>query len=140
MLRKILIYNFLLMNTMLFLTQLFWVYFVIIWLSVLFNKKFFKKALKEFEDSYLIIFFSWMITLFLGLYTVMHSNTYDSSVEIIISIIWWIALVKWTFLLLFPQITKKMTISMKWWIKILPLLWPIYIWVWAYLIYNGFFL
>ena len=128
------------MNTMLFLTQLFWVYFVIIWLSVLFNKKFFKKVLKEFENSYTIIFFSWMIALFLGLYTVMHSNTYDSAVETIISVIWWIVLVKGVSIMLFPKTMQKMLISMKWWIKILPLLWPVYIWVWLYLIYNGFFL
>lgn len=137
----LLFFNFLAMNTpVLFLTQLFWVMLTIMWISLLFNGKFFKNMVKDFSKSETIVYISWLIAFVFGFYVITNTNSFESSILTILTILWWLITIKWILLIIFPKQMQKLALKMKWALRLSPLYWVIYIILWLLLIYNWFFL
>lgn len=84
-------------------------YFLIIGLSILLNKKTYKKLVKELsKDPGLLNFVFGFITLIIGILMVVAHNQWDNFPQILVSLYGWIALIKGATLLIFPNIYKKL--------------------------------
>jgi len=92
----------------LFLFKAIGLHFLIIGLSVVLNKKVYKKLIKELaKEPSLLNFIFGFITLIVGILMVLAHNTWSSFPEILVSLYAWIALIKGTTLLVFPTLYKK---------------------------------
>ena len=80
-------------------------------LGFILNKKYYKDVFSDMVKSKLFMFFGWYIALVLGFVIVLFFDTVSVSKEGFVSLLGWMALVKWIIIILFPKFFLGMTKS-----------------------------
>ena len=128
------------METSLQLAQIIGPFFIIVWLSMLFNWKNLSKIFLELLESKAM---SWTLSFFmiiLWLIMITIHNIWIKDWTVIITILWWIILVKWSFIMLFPNFMLNLS---KFFLEkcknIFYVAWILRILIWVYLINIAYF-
>ena len=113
--------------------------FIVLALSLVINASLYKSFLNNAWKDQFILFFAWFISFIIGMLMVLYHNKWEWNWFVIITILWYLAVIKWISLILFPNstlnITKKMKISK----GLIKLIWLVYLMVWFYLTYLWYF-
>jgi len=100
------------MNISIFFAQMLGIMFIVLGLSMVFNKKFTTLAIDEITKNHGIIWLAGLITLMLGSTMVILNNIWTSGLPLFITILGWLTLIKGATILIFPNFTfsyyKKM--------------------------------
>lgn len=99
---------FCIMETAVLIAKIGAIFYLAIGLGVLFNPSFLKKAMDGFAKNMWLMLMTSRILIIIGMLIVLSHNVWTWSRTLIITIIGWIALVKWVSLLLFPNLFMKM--------------------------------
>lgn len=121
-----------------FLAQIFGPMLVVIWISLIFNEKFFKKMVKEMATQNVFIYMWGIISMFLGLYILLTVENGGYLFQSILLLFGLLAVIKWVTLLLFPKYMKKMSKDISIVVPFLKYFGGIYIVIWLYLCYAGY--
>ncbi|MCK5017777.1 MAG: hypothetical protein KAS32_12000 [Candidatus Peribacteraceae bacterium] len=97
------------MSATLFLASIFGPLYLVVCLSLLLNKNYFQTIFKQIldEENTMVLFYLSIASFVAGIFLVKIHNYWTNPVEVIVSLIGWCALVKGTFLLLFPGAFKS---------------------------------
>ena len=90
------------MDTSIVLAQVFGIVFVVLGLSMLFQKKYTLSVMEELVQSKSFMWIGGFMALIMGAVMVALNNVWTSGLPLVITIIGWLALIKGAFLLLFP--------------------------------------
>lgn len=128
------------METSLLLAQIIGPLFIIVWIWMLINWNWFSKTLLEIVENKAL---SWVMSFFMiilwSIIITIH-NTRNPDWTTIITVLWWIVLIKWAIIMLFPNfmlnISKFFLTKCK---NIFYIAWVLRIWLWAYLCNIAFF-
>jgi len=82
--------------------QLLGVLYLVMGVSFIFNKKYYRNLFKDMIKSNIFKFLGWYIALVIG-----FIREFTFSKEWLITILWWIAFLKWIILLRFPGFFTK---------------------------------
>lgn len=82
---------------------------LIIGLSVLLNRKTYRKVMKDFSKNSALVYLGGVFALFLGLVIVLFHNVWEASLAVIITIYGWGGIVKGAWLIMFPDSVAKFT-------------------------------
>jgi hypothetical protein len=93
------------MNVTAVLAQILGIMFVVLGLSMLFQKKYTLLVVEELVQSKSFMWMGGFIALTMGAVIVALNNVWSSGLPLLITIIGWASLIKGTFLLLFPNLT-----------------------------------
>ena len=126
------------METSILIAKLFWTAYFIVWISILFNPTFYIKVLEDFWKNKALYFIMSMIPLIIGLLMVIYHNTWESDWTVLITLLAWAALIKWTLLFIFPKFHLNIISKMKTSSFALVAWWIFATLVWAFLAYMGF--
>ena len=85
----------------------------LIGLSLLINGKYYQKVVDSFAKSPALIYITSFMILILGLIIVVSHNIWVADIPVVITIFGWLALIKGSLLLLFPETMMKFTKKMK---------------------------
>jgi hypothetical protein len=100
------------MNISIFFAQMLGTMFVVLGLSMIFNKKWTAIAVDEMTKNQGIIWLAGLITLILGVTIVGLNNIWTSGLSLFITILGWLTLIKGITILVFPNFSfsyyKKM--------------------------------
>jgi len=100
------------MNISVVLAQILGIIFVVLGLSMLFNKKWTAVAIEEMIKNQGIIWLAGLVTLMIGSVVVVLNNVWTSGLPLFVTILGWLTLIKGAFILIFPNLTfsyyKKM--------------------------------
>ncbi len=90
------------------IAQLLFPLFALVTLSVLINPKRYKQIAKELSNSHALIYMASMINLLGGTAIILYHNVWTQDRSTIITIIGWLAALKGTIYLLFPNSVSSM--------------------------------
>ena len=123
------------MESSLQLAQIIGPLFLIWWIWILLNKENFEDMIEEFMKSPSLVWITWFFTLTIWLIIVSMHNTWESNWTTIITVLWWITLIKWALFMISPNFILNLSkLAMK--CKSLFILgWILWFWIWAYLSY-----
>jgi len=93
------------MGTTIVLAQIFGIGFIVLGLSMIFNRKWTAMAVEEIVKNQGIIWIAGLITLVMGLVTVELNNVWTSGLPLLVTILSWLILIKGTFILIFPNLS-----------------------------------
>jgi hypothetical protein len=93
------------MNTSIVLAQILGIMFVVLGLSMLFNKKWTTLAVEEIVKNQGLTWIGGLVTLILGAVIVALNNVWTSGLPLFITILGWLTLIKGAFILLLPDST-----------------------------------
>jgi hypothetical protein len=100
------------MNISIFFAQMLGIIFVVLGLSMIFNKKWTSIAIDEMTKNQGIIWLAGLITLILGATIVGLNNIWTSGLPLFVTILGWLTLIKGATILIFPNFSfsyyKKM--------------------------------
>jgi len=91
------------MTISIFLGKIIGLYLLITSIAILFNLKFYKKAIDEAVKSPMLILLASILTLILGIILIISHNIWIVSWHLIITIFAWFVLFKGAFLMMFPN-------------------------------------
>jgi len=107
----------------------------IVWIAILFNRKFYKKMLYDFSKNITMFYIASLLPLLAGLVIILNHNIWISDWTVIITIFWWLAFIKWVCLLIFPEFNLRMIKNLKKSDSLLVAWWIFAASLWAYLTY-----
>lgn len=119
--------------------QIFGLFLFLLGLSSIINKNIYKKILESFASSYGLFFLTWLLVLFLGYLMVTFYNIWEWKLTVIVTILWWMSIIKGAFMVAFPEWTMTLTKKI---IKInciMSFFWYPVIVLWLILLYLGYF-
>lgn len=118
--------------------QLLGVLYLVIGVSFLFNRKYYRGLLKDMLKSTVFKFFGWYTALAIGFILISFFNELSFTKEWLITILWWMAFFKWLVLLISPNFFWKFTkvFTEKENFNLISLLILV---MWLLLIYLGYF-
>lgn len=91
-----------------FLAQFIGLYLLLVGLLMVLRKKLFLQIIHEFYESSVPLFLAGWIAMFLGLFLVLNYNYWSSGIlELVITILGWVALVKGIALVFIPKTTAR---------------------------------
>ncbi len=126
------------MNNALLFAQVFGPLFILLWISMIINRKWFMKLFKEIQDSYLAIFI-FSIVWFIGwMYILANFSGNADQYEIFATFIGILITLKSTFYILTPWAMKKIMKQMKPVIKKIHYIWAVYMFLWIYVSYIAY--
>lgn len=126
------------METSIFLARLLWPLFMVISLSLVLNGNTFDHIIKEFPKNPYVLYLSGLMAYLMGALIILNYNSWELNWFIIITIMWYMALIKWMVILLFPEFMMKASKMIKFSRWLLILVWIIYFILGAYLSFLGF--
>ncbi|MCF7812445.1 hypothetical protein K9M59_02510 [Candidatus Gracilibacteria bacterium] len=91
------------METSFLLAKIFGVLFVLVGLGLLFNLKYYLKAMEAFLADTGLLYFAAFIMVSVGMLIVLHHNIWIGGWPVLVTILGWATLVKGALFLLFPQ-------------------------------------
>lgn len=109
--------------------------YICVGIWALLNKKMFKKMLEDFAENAALGYIWWLMALIIWYLIVIYHNTWEMSWTVIVTLMWWIWLMKWILLITSPgrytSLLKKMAKN-----KTLPkIIWPFATFLWLFLLY-----
>lgn len=100
---------------------------IIIWSSLVINKKFFKKVLKDLEKNSFALYMSWLMGFFLGLFLVVNSQGFWTTQDTIITLLGYLITFKSIAILILPDVMIQISKKMKKAINYIRYFWILYI-------------
>lgn len=122
----------------LFLAQILGPIIIVVWFSLIFNEKFFKKLIKEMSSNTPIMYMWGLVSMFIGLYVLLTVENGWYLFQSILLVFGFLATLKWMSILLFPKYMKKFTKDMWFIIGFLKYFGVIYIVLGMYLCYAWY--
>jgi hypothetical protein len=119
-----------------FLAEIFGFIFIAVSLALLINQKMIKKLFLACENE-VCLFFSGAISFILGIILIFTHNVWASNWRTIITVLGWLTLIKGSFLLFLPDLSKKWIDKFKdkdW----LPIALVVTVFIGLFLVYLGF--
>jgi hypothetical protein len=95
------------MDISIVLAQVLGTVFVVVGLSMLFQKKYTLLVVEELVQSKSFMWLGGVIALIIGVVIIALNNVWTSGLPLVITIIGWLAIIKGVFLLLFPGTTAS---------------------------------
>lgn len=126
------------MEASIFLARLLWPLFIVISLSIILNGNTFDHIIKEFPKNSYVLYLSGLIAYLMGALILLSYNSWALNWFIIITIMWYMALIKGTIILLFPEFMIKMSKWMKFSRWLLAFMGAVYFILGAYLSFLWF--
>ena len=126
------------MEASIFLARLLWPLFMVIALSIILNGNTFDHIIKEFPKNSYILYLSGLMAYLMGALILLSYNSWTLNWFVIITIMWYMALIKGIAILLFPEQMIKMTKRMKFNRWLLVFVGIVYFILGAYLSFLGF--
>ncbi len=97
------------METSVFIARILGIFYLTAATGMILNRKFYRHFMEEFCGNPVIIFFSGMLALIIGLVIVLTHNKWEADWSVIITVIGWIGLIKGVWIIIFPNsITRVM--------------------------------
>ncbi|EKD65901.1 MAG: hypothetical protein ACD_49C00077G0029 [uncultured bacterium (gcode 4)] len=126
------------MEASIFLARFLWPLFIVISLSIIINGNTFDHIIKEFPKNSYVLYLSGLMAYVMGALMLLNYNSWALNWFIIITIMWYLALIKWILILLFPERMINMAKWMKFSRWLLIFVGIIYFILGAYLCFLGF--
>ena len=126
------------MEASIFLARLLWPLFMVIALSIILNGNTFDHIIKEFPKNSYILYLSGLIAYLMGALILLSYNSWILNWFVIITVMWYMALIKGIAILLFPEQMIKLTKRMKFNRWLLVFVGIVYFILGAYLSFLGF--
>lgn len=131
------------MDISIFLAKIVGLLLIVVATSLIINtsmyKNFFKEMNKDTYKDHLQLFFMWFISFIVGMIVVLKHNLWELNWFVIITILWYLAIIKWISLIVFPNKTLSITNKLKINKKLLKIIWTIYLIIWLYITYLWYF-
>jgi hypothetical protein len=124
------------MGNSVFIGSLLWPLLLIIGISLIFNTQLYLKMIKDFIKEPVALFVSAMRWFVIGLLIIQNNNIWSMTWELIITILWWLILIKSTLLLLMPNFFYNFAQKCKFPKQMLKIVWIIYALFWIIIIYK----
>lgn len=135
---NILFFNLNIMHTSILLARIIWPLVTIVGLSLIINTGVFKNMVKDFWENYLFVYLSGLFAYVLWAIIIANHNVWNFSWYVLITILWYICLIKWISLILFPTLTNKMFEKFKISKSIIKNIWIFYFAIGLYVFYLWF--
>lgn len=135
----IFIFNNHIMNTSTLLSQIIGPFFIITAFSLIINTSNYKKMLKNIWKEPLLLYLSGFISFVIGMLIIVFHNIWESNWYILITILWYLATIKWIWLIMFPDFIvnfSKKSLLKK---SVLKSIWLLYLFIGFYISYLWFF-
>lgn len=116
-----------------------WPIILLLWIGLFVNTKYYKEIINHIIEKSHTLIIAWILWMIAWSYMVSNHNVLLWTPEIIISIIWWIMLLKSSFILALPSSFTKIVKKIKYSSKHLKLAWVIYITIWLYLVDYAYY-
>lgn len=121
-----------------FLAQAFGLYFIIAGLGLVLKKSSLKSLMARFSSDSTVVIMGGFVTLIIGVPLVLIHNVWGNSLEIIVSLIAWVVILKGITLVLMPDMTQQMVSRISNKIGVLEIVLWLMIILGGYLTYVGF--
>lgn len=127
------------METSIYLAKIIWPLFIVIALSMIMSHNHYKEMIKKMWDNLLLMYISGLFAYTIGILIVLNHNIWVLDWFVIITILWWLSLIKWVSLILFPNFTMGFANNLKltkWLMNFIWILWLVlgfiltYLWFW----------
>ncbi|MFA5145189.1 MAG: hypothetical protein WC723_04205 [Candidatus Omnitrophota bacterium] len=99
------------MENSVFLAKILGPYCIIVALAFLFNLKSYQKVVEDFCKNSALIYLGGVFAFLVGILVVLSHNLWIADWQVIITIFGWLAIIKGTWLILFPNTVAKLTQS-----------------------------
>jgi hypothetical protein len=127
------------MDSSILLSKIIWPLFIIISLSLIINTSNYKKMFKGITKDSLVLFISGFMSFIIWMLMILYHNIWWVWWYTLITLLWYIALIKWISILMFPnliiKISKKITLNK----SLIKSIWLIYLGLWVYISYLWYF-
>lgn len=77
-------------------------------ISAILDRGMLKKLFLSFADNYAVLFLSWLLALVMGCLIILTHKMWWWVLHEVVLVIWYLSLIKWLFLLVYPALTTKM--------------------------------
>jgi len=97
------------MDTSVFIARIIGPSYIIIAIGMMFNPKFYQRAMEEYSKSAALVFFGGLMALCIGFLIVLSHNVWTAGWAVIITLFGWGGIIKGTWLFIFPDSLAKLT-------------------------------
>ncbi|MCT4616618.1 MAG: hypothetical protein N4A38_00230 [Candidatus Gracilibacteria bacterium] len=128
------------MENIVLISQIMGIMFMVMGVSLLFNKTFFIKVIDNLENSYLGMFMSGIVVMLLGLLIILNITNIVNINEIIMVVIGWIMFIKGAGFIIFPWVMIHLAGRMSRLLDYSPIFGILYLLIGGYLLYSANFM
>lgn len=115
------------METSIYFAKIIWPLLIVIALSLILNFNNYKLMIKKMWDNPLILFLSGLSAYVMGILIVLNHNVWALNWFVIITIIWWVWLIKWISIILFPNFAPVFINKLKITKSLMSFIWILYL-------------
>jgi len=127
------------METTVLTSSILWPILLLLWIGLFINTKYYKDIINHITNKNHTLVLAGILWMVVWSYMVSNHNVYESTPAIIISVIWWIALLKSALILALPESFSKVIKNMKYGKNTIKTVWILYIAIWLYLMNYAYF-
>ncbi|MDD5496415.1 MAG: hypothetical protein PHP46_04875 [Candidatus Omnitrophica bacterium] len=95
------------MEAAVFIARIFGVFYLVVAAGMALNRKFYQKVMEDYPHNPALILFSGIFALVTGVVIVLVHNVWVANWTVVITIIGWMAILKGTWLVIFPSTVSK---------------------------------
>lgn len=110
-----------------------WPIMLLLWIWLFINTKYYKHIWEGFKNNKWLIIITSILWMILWSYMVANHNILNSLADMIISIVWWVILLKASFMIALPTTFTKIMKNIKYTTNLLKTVWILYIIIGLYL-------
>lgn len=126
------------MNNAVIFSQIIGPLFILMWVSMMINRKWYKDIVKEIQSNNLLVLILGIVWFIFGMYILSWLQSFSNSFEIFTGIIAIMIVLKSAFLIITPHIMKSISKSMKPIIKNIHYIGALYLLIWLYVSYISY--
>ncbi len=127
------------METSIMLSKIIGPLFITISLSMIINTSIFKKMFKNITKDSIILFISWIFWFIIWMLMIIYHNLWWVWWYTIITILWYITLIKWFSIIIFPDFTVKFSKKITLKKSFIKSVWLIYLFLGSYITFLWYF-
>ena len=95
------------MGTSLFIAKILGLYYLVMGVGFLFNRRVFQQVMEDFCKNAAVVLYGGLLALAIGIAIILKHNIWVANWTVIITIIGWLAFVKGVWLIIFPSTVFK---------------------------------
>ena len=127
------------MNTTVMASSVLGPILLLLWIGLFINSKYYKYILEHITDKSHTLILAWIIGMLAWSFLVANNNVMQGTPEIIISIIWWLILIKSSLILALPITFTNFIKTLRYDINSIKTVWLTFIVIWIYLLNYAYF-
>ena len=127
------------METTVLTSSILWPILLLLWIGLFINTEYYKDIINHITDKSHTLIIAWILWMVVWSFMVSNHNIYEWIPQIIISVFWWLALLKSALILALPTSFTRILKKMKYWTNAIKTTWIIYIAIWLYLMDYAYF-